>query len=226
MKTELKYNLKKLTVLIILTAVYLFPLSGCAKEQNNNNNQNYTTDADELPEAVRRINSAVNPDYNNNYNIEEMPERISNKSTLRRQSSTKEGYAYGRLILYTGELAKYENIKSIEYSLENCVGSFMDTKEVGEKLSVKEAIMSTESIPYILEGGSQEDVYFSVYYYYDLSHSINEQTKEIQECVKHLRITMKINFDDGSSKTEEYSVLYKSETSSEFSMMRFCRLEK
>lgn len=29
MKTELKYNLKKLTVLIILTAVYLFPLSGC-----------------------------------------------------------------------------------------------------------------------------------------------------------------------------------------------------
>lgn len=177
----------------------------------------------QIKDAVEKIKASVNEHYNDEFKKTELSQRISDKSL--EYSETENDVCIGRFIIYIEDLITGENIKSIEYTLSNCVGSFMDDSCNMPSLATREAVLQNESKPYLLEGNDQSEVFFSVYYYYDTTKKINDQTTEVQGCIKHLRITADITFEDGSKETRNYGVGFISETSSALRALRFWQFE-
>lgn len=184
----------------------------------------------EITEQVKKIESSIDKSYNDGMKRTELSHKFMDKGgDSIKGGKSKNYYEYGRRVIYTGGLIEDEGIKSIEYSLSNCVGSFMDDSYYKNKDDGPEAmILKLENKPYLLEGSDQSGVYFVVYYYYrDTSGTDYKlQASQAQECMKYLRITADITFEDGKTETRRYGIEFTSETHYDAKHMKIYLLEQ
>ncbi len=204
----------------------IMAVSGCRRAQDA---EPETQTQRETTEQVKKIESSIDKSYNAGMKWTELSHKFVSKGGDRRTGSkSKNYYTYGREIIYTGDLIEDEGIKSIEYSLSNCVGSFMDDSYYQNKDDKPGAmILKLENKPYLLEGSDQSGIYFVVYYYYrDPSRTDYKlQASQAQECMKYLRITADITFEDGKKKTRRYGIEFTSETYYDAKHMKIYQLE-
>ncbi len=198
----------------LLLCVIVLCCTGCDVVQSLNESQipNETQTQENITKAVEKIRNSVDETYNNGLEKTEM----SHKFTGGRGSSSTyrhDCYTYGVKTVYVGDLITGDKIKSIEYSLSNCVGSFMDDYLQEQSISIKESVVATNSVTYMWEDKDEEEVFFSVYYYCRNDSGINEKKREEQECIKYLRITADITYEDGTKETRMYGIDYKYDTS-------------
>lgn len=168
-------------------------------------------------EYVRKIDAAIDSNFNAGY-VKQGEAIAPVQGEIEGMVIKQEGYQCGRAIINLGELVKSDGIKSVEYKLDNCVGSFNDPYSENDSLyetTIYAGIMNVESKPYTLTDISkQKDVRFTAYYYYTVGKSIDEQIAEIQRCLKDMRITACIAYEDGSRETKTYGIEYKDSASS------------
>lgn len=180
----------------------------------------------EVMEEAQKIDNSIDKNYNDGLVWNELPHKFPHKGGG--DSISRKSYNYGRRIIYTGDLITDENVKSIEYSLSNCVGSFMDESYYKNKeVPIRKMILDLENKPYLLEGNDQSEVYFVVYYYYYDPTKIDykSQAAQVQECMKYLRITTDITFEDGTKETRKYGIRFTSDTYYDEKHMSVYRLE-
>jgi len=210
-------------IAIVLCAMIMMS-SGCRRAQD----VEQETQA-EISEQVKKIESSIDKSYNDGLKRTELSHKFVNKggdSISRGKNGNY--YTYGRNVIYTGDLIEDDGVKSIEYSLTNCVGSFMDDSYYQNKNDGPGTmILNLENKPYLLEGSDQSEVYFIVYYYYrDPSKTDYKlQASQAQECMKYLRITADITFEDGKKETRRYGIEFTSETQFSGKYMKIYRLE-
>lgn len=212
----------------MMCAVLAAVCAGCGKEVSSPTvtKEPQAVQDTQLTAAAQKIKDAIDEKYNDGFLRTELSQRLSNKGGSNGHSGKNgDRNFYGRERYYIGELITDSNVASIEWQLHNCVGSFMEDSYHTSDLTVAEIIPTIESKPYLLVGNDQSEVFFTVYYYYDMDSSNNAQTKQIQDCIRHLRITADITFADGTKEMRNYGVGYISETSSKVSTMRLYLLE-
>lgn len=214
----------------VCLCVVIMAATGCNSDKNV---EQETETQRAIMEEAQKIEDSIDKRYNDGFTWTELSHTFPNKdggncvSGGGSKGDTSKYYSYGRRIVYVGDLVTDDNVKSIEYSLSNCVGSFMDDSYYESKESPKTMILKLENKPYLLEGSDQSSVYFAVYYYYYDPTKVDYQSQGIQaqECMKYLRITLDITFEDGTKETRMYGIRFTRENYYDAKHMQIYMLE-
>ncbi len=213
-------------IIAIVLCAMIMVVSGCRRAKGE---EQETQTQQEITEQVKKIESSIDKSYNDGMKRTELSHKFIDKGgDCIKGGKSKNYYAYGRNVIYTGDLIEDEGIKSIEYSLSNCVGSFMDDSYYQNKDDDPGAmILKLENKSYMLEGSDQSGVYFVVYYYHRDPTSIDYklQASQAQGCMKYLRITADITFEDGKKETRRYGIEFTTETYYDAKHMKIYQLE-
>ncbi len=196
---------KNMVLLGISLMLGLSLCCGC-KENISGVQTESTIDENVVDDVTEIINNAVDENYNSQMTKTELW-IVPNDS--RTQSECKRGLCVGRHIIYIGNLLEKDNIASVEYTLSNCVGTFMDSTyepDRSSEISCKDAACNMENRPYVHKGVDQRDVFFTVYYYYYEEQEIEQRTQQAKKCYEEARITANITYDDGSTETKYYGI--------------------
>lgn len=97
-------------------------------------------------------------------------------------------------------LCSDENIESIEYNLENCIGTFMDKNQKDPYAN------NVQSSSYIREGNNQEDIYFTMYYNFDKYIANKDAVEYVGGLIEKIRIKLKITYNDGNVKERTFAI--------------------
>lgn len=92
-----------------------------------------------------------------------------------------------------------DNIKSIEYGLENVNGTFMDENTDPYKDNV-------QNKSYVLEENSQENIYFSIYFHMNTALSMQEKFAYADSVFSAARIQMTITYNNGTTKERIFAL--------------------
>lgn len=203
--------------------------TGCADNNSNaHETQEISTEISKSDKYVEKIDSSISKNYNVGFEKELLSSyRFSEKSKMSSVSGVKQGYLYGRYMIYIDGLIEEDDVKTVEYSLSNCVGSFMDefcVKDTGPD-TIREAILNVKNKPFCMDKDSQDGIFFTAYYYCDYIDNSAKKTQQIQSCVKELRITAAITYEDGSQEVRNYGVEFVSDTSTLITTMRVVLLK-
>ncbi len=220
--------IKRIVVCYIFVTILVVVAIGCDKKESKDEPVSFETVTfnQVLSEAAQRFEDEIDVNYNAGLTrtLTDKEFMLKGQGGSSSRVNKPDTYTYGYNVMYTGELIEDANVKSIKYTLSNCIGSFVDAKTVVKDNNKKESIINMKSVPYVLDGSDQSDVVFVVYYCYDSNLSINDQKLRIQECTKYLRITAEVTYEDDSKKTYMYGIDYKYETSVDRKNIQIYRL--
>ncbi len=202
----------------VIVAVLLCVMMLCCAGCNISKEQKETQSQVKITRGVEKIKNSVDVKYNDGFEkVQLSHEFMEGKSVS--SKFKQDDFTYGIKTIYINDLIKDDNVKSVEYSLSNCVGTFMDEYLEVQRISIRESVIVTKSMPYLWEKESSENVYFTVYYYCRNASDDKEKKIEEQECIKYLRITADITYEDDSVEKRMYGIDYKSDNSVSVSNM-------
>lgn len=214
--------------MIVITVSVLLGLSLCCgcKENISDTQTESTTDEKVVDDVAKIINNAVDENYNSQMTKTELWIVPNNSQT---QEQGRKGLYVGRHIIYIGNLLEKDNIASVEYTLSNCVGTFMDSTYepdvVNGKVSYKDAVVNMKNNAYVHKGVDQSNVFFTVYYYYYEDQEIEQRTQQVRKCYEEARITANITYNDGSTETKYYGIGHTANEGISQSNIAFYKLE-
>ena len=217
-------------IIICLLCVMMLVSIGCKEEKDKQETVSYETVTFNtvLSEAAQRFQDDIDVNFNDEFTKTLLDKRFEQKghSGGGTGGGKKDNYYYGHMVLYTGQLIDDKNVKSIKYTLSNCIGSFIDSSIVAPGMITNEKRNIVESIsePYVIQGNDQSEVAFIVYYCYDMNLGIREETPQIQKCMKYLRITAEVTYNDKSVKTYLYGIGFKYDSTTSVNTIQIYQL--
>ena len=193
MKKIFEKRVFKKRVGIVLCIVLAITLAGCGKNKDN-----------QAPESKEYVWAKT-----------EQTVKLSNSGA----KHNNENWFELSLVKFE-PLCKEDNIKSIEYYMENATGTFMDSNKD------KPYLNEVTSTPYILNGSNQDGIYFSVYFNFDDKLEHAEEVKYVTDIFEKIRIKLTITFNDGSVKERNFALKSTSEYNyKNFDMYEITRAE-
>lgn len=216
--------LRKMVVCFL--CVILFVVAGCGKEPEPDEPVSFeTVTFNQVLNAMeKQFKDKIDVNYNKDFEKTLLNKQFEQKGHGG-SSKVRDGYVCGYNVLYTGKLIEDEGIKSIKYTLSNCIGTFLGENDEHKDNDIMDSIENLESVPYVLEGSDQSNVAFRVYYGFDNELGNKEQCLAERECIKYLRITAEVTYEDGSTKTYMYGVDYKYEKSVSYKAIQIYQLD-
>ena len=196
------------SVIAVLFCITLI-LQGCGYKDNGNNENE--------SEIKKLFNSSIDKDYNNNVEYGTKIGTFTEKGINKYINNYDEQYDYVCYKEYLGKWIKDDEVQSIKYTLRNCVGGIYISEEdesnsnnfkVDKNFATKEDMINNNNKSLTVDSESQTSVYLKLYSYKEVNAD-DTDNDSIKECLKYMRISIEITYNDGSYKKRELVPQYK-----------------